>query len=183
MTSDRQIEADRRRQEHRRDDGTRQTAFALQCCEEGLGAVERELVLRLASLLWRLRRAATERTGLYDIQADHPSGLWRFNPVRPTPHLFVYALFERRTLSGVDEVSTSAERFGERTVDFARCFLRLSNLPNYAFDVSADMRQPCGARLLRTPYIVVSHRMDGIVTQWQLQKLAEVLLIPQLRWN
>ena len=96
--------------------------------------MERELVLRLASLLWRLRRAATERTGLYDIQADHLSGLWRFNPVRPTPHLFVYALFERRTLAVIDEVSTSAERFGKRTVDFARCFLRLSNLPNYAFD-------------------------------------------------
>jgi hypothetical protein len=34
-------------------------------------AVERELVLRLASLLWRLRRATTIETGLFDIQADH----------------------------------------------------------------------------------------------------------------
>jgi hypothetical protein len=34
-------------------------------------AVERELVLRLASLLWRLRRATTMETGLFDIQADH----------------------------------------------------------------------------------------------------------------
>src|SRR5438477_11373583 len=32
-------------------------------------AVERELVLRLASLLWRIRRAATMETGLFDIQA------------------------------------------------------------------------------------------------------------------
>src|SRR3954452_22193491 len=32
-------------------------------------AVERELVLRLASLLWRLRRATTMETGLFDIQA------------------------------------------------------------------------------------------------------------------
>src|SRR4051794_3021138 len=32
-------------------------------------AVERELVLRLASLLWRIRRATTMETGLYDIQA------------------------------------------------------------------------------------------------------------------
>jgi hypothetical protein len=37
-------------------------------------------------------------------------------------------------LRGADEVSTSAEGFAKRTVDFARCFLRLSNLPNYAFD-------------------------------------------------
>src|SRR5438874_8971740 len=34
-------------------------------------AVERELVLRLASLLWRLRRATTMETGLFDIQIEH----------------------------------------------------------------------------------------------------------------
>ena len=32
-------------------------------------AVERELVLRLASLLWRLRRATTIESGLFEIQA------------------------------------------------------------------------------------------------------------------
>src|SRR5690242_1989015 len=35
-------------------------------------AVERELVLRLASILWRLRRATRMETGLFEIQADHP---------------------------------------------------------------------------------------------------------------
>src|SRR3984957_3016746 len=34
-------------------------------------AVERELVLRLASLLWRLRRATAIETGLFKIQAEH----------------------------------------------------------------------------------------------------------------
>ena len=34
-------------------------------------AVERELVLRLASVLWRLRRAAIMETGLFEIQAAH----------------------------------------------------------------------------------------------------------------
>src|SRR3954451_9218836 len=33
-------------------------------------AVERELVLRLASLLWRLRRATTMETGLFQIQLE-----------------------------------------------------------------------------------------------------------------
>src|SRR3954451_22997724 len=32
-------------------------------------AVERELVLRLASLLWRIRRASTIETGLFELQA------------------------------------------------------------------------------------------------------------------
>src|SRR3974390_1833377 len=34
-------------------------------------AVERELVLRLASLLWRLRRATAIESGLFEIQARH----------------------------------------------------------------------------------------------------------------
>jgi hypothetical protein len=34
-------------------------------------AVERELVLRLASLLWRLRRATRIETGLFEIQDEH----------------------------------------------------------------------------------------------------------------
>src|SRR4051812_6446690 len=42
-------------------------------------AVERELVLRLASLLWRLRRATTMETGLFEIPADH---LREFRQVR-----------------------------------------------------------------------------------------------------
>ena len=42
-------------------------------------AVERELVLRLTSLLWRLRRTTTMETGLFEIQADHLS---RFTQAR-----------------------------------------------------------------------------------------------------
>src|SRR4051794_6246591 len=34
-------------------------------------AVERELVLRLASLLWRIRRATTVETAMFEIQARH----------------------------------------------------------------------------------------------------------------
>src|SRR3954466_1819755 len=34
-------------------------------------AVERELVLRLASVLWRLRRATAIESGLFKIQAQH----------------------------------------------------------------------------------------------------------------
>src|SRR5947199_3615297 len=38
---------------------------------EAQSAVERELVLRLASLLCRLRRSTTMETGLFEIQANH----------------------------------------------------------------------------------------------------------------
>src|SRR6478752_1788490 len=40
-------------------------------------AVERELVLRLASLLWRLRRATKMETGLFEIQVEQ---LCNFKP-------------------------------------------------------------------------------------------------------
>src|SRR6476661_5348708 len=42
-------------------------------------AVERELILRLASLLWRLRRATAIETGLFEIQARQ---LLKFRQVR-----------------------------------------------------------------------------------------------------
>src|SRR5215470_4059216 len=47
---------------------------------EAQSVVERELVLRLASLLWRLRRASAIERGLFNIQARH---LLRFRRGRP----------------------------------------------------------------------------------------------------
>src|SRR5215211_716484 len=45
-------------------------------------AVERDLVLRLASLLWRLRRATTMETGLFEIQAEHLNDFRRARPLQ-----------------------------------------------------------------------------------------------------
>src|SRR5690242_2270552 len=56
-------------------------------------SVERELVLRLASLLWRLRRATTLETGLFEIQADHLSNFRKTHQISPTSREIVYALF------------------------------------------------------------------------------------------
>src|SRR6516164_4036127 len=56
-------------------------------------AVERELVLRLASLLWRLRRATTIETGLFEIQADHLSDFRKAQQISPASREIVYALF------------------------------------------------------------------------------------------
>ena len=46
-------------------------------------AVERELVLRLASLLWRLRRATSIETGLFEIQAEHLSDFRKARQISP----------------------------------------------------------------------------------------------------
>jgi hypothetical protein len=110
-------------------------------------AVERELVLRLASLLWRLRRATTIETGLFEIQADHLSNYRKTHQISPASREIVYALFnansDRQAAShGVVNASETRSASGltfaqgqvAPDVELARCFLRLCNLPNYALD-------------------------------------------------
>jgi len=103
-------------------------------------AVERELVLRLASLLWRLRRATTMETGLFELQADHSR---RFRQAHPPRREVVYALFGRADGGSVDRDPAaphitndrnSAAVCGPNAAQLARCFLRVANLPNYALD-------------------------------------------------
>ena len=60
-------------------------------------AVERELVLRLASLLWRLRRATTIETGLFEIQAEHLSNFRKTHQISPASRDIVCALFKRKS--------------------------------------------------------------------------------------
>src|SRR6202161_3083203 len=56
-------------------------------------AAERELVLRLASLLWRLRRATTRETGLFEIQADYLREFEQTRQVHQEPKDFIRAAF------------------------------------------------------------------------------------------
>jgi hypothetical protein len=70
-------------------------------------AVERELVLRLASLLWRLRRATTMETGPFEIQANHPREFKQL----PASREVVCAIFgrPRSSVARWDEHNRSAE--------------------------------------------------------------------------
>ena len=103
-------------------------------------AVERELVLRLASLLWRLRRATTMETGLVEIQAAHLGGIQQSNQV--SNREVVYTRFGRADSAGshLDRTSDGSVRETEEvsgsirksfktavnpTVELARCFLGL----------------------------------------------------------
>jgi hypothetical protein len=111
-------------------------------------AVERELVLRLASLLWRLRRATTMETGLFEIQADRLSEIKQARRVDPTSREVVYALLGQANSGHLRRDSASHDVANETeagpscmpnalrpsNAEFARCFLRLANLPDYALD-------------------------------------------------
>ena len=114
-------------------------------------AVERELVLRLASLLWRLRRATTIETGLFEIQADHLNGFRHARHALLTSREVVYAMFGSANPVSYDrdpaahDITTQKEALPrsepnsggpavDPTVELTRCFLRLANLPNFALD-------------------------------------------------
>jgi hypothetical protein len=110
-------------------------------------AVERELVLRLASLLWRLRRATTMETGLFEMQADHLRDFRQALRIHPDSRKIVYAMFARaeqidaepdrashRITTGAETVASSQPELVDPSAELARCFLRLANLPNFALD-------------------------------------------------
>jgi len=77
-------------------------------------AVERELVLRLACLLWRLRRALAIETGLLQIQEDHSHN--------PAGHCRAVPLF-----NADDGLGNAQRRSNETNIDLARRFLQAAN--------------------------------------------------------
>jgi hypothetical protein len=90
-------------------------------------AVERELVLRLASVLWRLRRAVIIETGLFEIQAEQLRGYRQNRQVLPDSDV-IHAMFRR------GDSDTASHNSIAPPVEFARCFLRMANLPNFVID-------------------------------------------------
>ena len=81
-------------------------------------AVERELVLRLASLLWRLRRATAMETGLLQIQAEN---LCEFRRARQMPS---HSLEVLHAMFGPAEAGPFERRF-----DITRTDQRLMHTP------------------------------------------------------
>jgi hypothetical protein len=110
---------------------------------EAQSAVERELVLRLASLLWRLRRATAIESGLFKIQARH---LLQFRQGRRA-HLnrekIIDATYrnanptENDARQDDDTFVTGNTNAGSALADqdvLTQSFVRLINLPTYPLD-------------------------------------------------
>jgi hypothetical protein len=92
-------------------------------------AVERELVLRLASLLWRLRRATAIETGLLQIQGD----IIRDVRNAQEPHPRINGRVSEIT-AGCGNLEYAAQTSDSSSSEIARCFLRLANVDNGAFE-------------------------------------------------
>ena len=136
-------------------------------------AVERELVLRLASLLWRLRRATAIETGLFESQADQRGGLNQSRQVPPNSRDVVFALFGRADSGGFDpDPASHGSTYGPvktavhptRESRFAFCDSPIC--PITRSTASADMRQPFGAKPGRSflplmRWIVANRGIEG----------------------
>jgi hypothetical protein len=108
-------------------------------------AVERELVLRLASLLWRLRRATAIETGLFKIQAEHLLQFRRLKQIQEYRGQIdnIYRLAatpdnheqQNEDPSGnhKDQLPFNSDS-DVQTHDLTRSFVRLSNLPTCPLD-------------------------------------------------
>jgi hypothetical protein len=120
-------------------------------------SVERELVLRLASLLWRLRRATAIETGLLQIQSEILHEIRQARGAQTEPHDRSVDMFIRcggglanpphpewnnrraddeppRQHDREDESDCSTRSPHNINTKIGRCFLRLANLDNGAFD-------------------------------------------------
>src|SRR5262245_53908911 len=101
-------------------------------------AVERELVLRLASLLWRIRRATTIETDLLQIQAeileDRRHALETANEAK---HNFTGSTGDgqrKQVHDQSDSIEASSDNPVAHSRDLTCCFLRLAKLDSGVFE-------------------------------------------------
>jgi hypothetical protein len=135
-------------------------------------AVERELVLRLASLLWRLRRATSIETDLLRIQAeimqdrrDQPQGR-RTQPV--VFHIIEPASPSRDEaaddggLERLDhQASVSSDASSSRDIsprDLAQCFQRLAAFDNGLFERLGRYETALWRQMVQTLFLLQAAR-------------------------
>jgi hypothetical protein len=110
-------------------------------------ATERELVLRLASLLWRLRRATAIESGLFKIQARHLLQFRQKRQARQDRQITIEPTHQNAVTitdpvqpdlydqtNDSDSGPKSSLEHVDETDDLTRSFVRLSNLPTYPLD-------------------------------------------------
>jgi hypothetical protein len=130
-------------------------------------AVERELVLRLASLLWRLRRATMIETELLRIQAevlrDRRSSHLAVRS-RNTPPSILQDAHEDQTDSDPWPAGHSNSHLVPQSVssarDLAHCFLRLANLDNGVFERLGRYESALSRQVVRILFLLKSARVS-----------------------
>jgi hypothetical protein len=105
-------------------------------------AVERELVLRLASLLWRLRRATVIESGLFKIQAKQLLQFRQRRYAHQKRQEIIDSVYQN-AVATTDDMQHNAHETADiqptleltdQFDDLTRSFVRLTNLPTYPLD-------------------------------------------------
>jgi len=110
-------------------------------------AVERELVLRLASLLWRLRRATAIETGLFKVEARQLLAFRQRRLAHRERQQIIDSMYpsavaaeeeivhpRQHPTGDLDSGSTSKVAPSDPSDDLRRAFVRLNDLPTYPLD-------------------------------------------------
>jgi hypothetical protein len=146
-------------------------------------AVERELVLRLASLLWRIRRATAIETDLLQIQAeildDRRYALETANEAEQKLHSVVYRVLRTAMRPNVrkyaengshhdgqndsidhqcDPPKTPHDDPGGISRNLTFCFLRLANLDNGVFERLGRYETALSRQVVQTLFVLQTLR-------------------------
>jgi hypothetical protein len=73
-------------------------------------------------------------TGLFEIQAKHLREYRQNRQVLRDARGIIHSFSEQNTISACPAQAYSINEIGGPAFEFARCFLRLANLPNFALD-------------------------------------------------
>jgi hypothetical protein len=151
-------------------------------------AVERELVLRLASLLWRLRRSTLIETSLLQIQGElRREQRTRLTQTPSQDCTLVAALRIGRSANVVQSqdassgnhsinseiVANTATKPGspapEPLLDIAQCFLRVSNLDNNVFERLGRYEMALWRQVRQTIFTLERLRRRSNSRSWRRQ--------------
>ena len=148
-------------------------------------AVERELVLRLASLLWRLRRSTLIETGLLQIESEVLSEL-RTRPTQKHSQV-VAALQIGRSANAVRSLDACSGDYSvnseavtiaatkpelparETGLDIAQRFLRLSNLNSNVFERLGRYEMALWRQVRQTLFTLERLRWRSNARSWRRQ--------------
>jgi hypothetical protein len=120
-------------------------------------AVERELVLRLASLLWRLRRTTAIETDLLRIQAEIQNDR-RLDRLSNAP-------LQADVSYNYPALHQAAQPISPQR-QLTLCFQRLANLDNGAFERLGRYESAIARQVTKTLYLLQSVRIQQSPTRW-----------------
>jgi hypothetical protein len=156
-------------------------------------AVERELVLRLASLLWRIRRATSIEAEIFRIQAE-------ILRERRLDQSQTYPKFGAPHPSGIDSIEArgdgnsasdhETDRYHARSImpgphptrDLAYCFQRLVNLDSATFEQLGRYERALSRQIAQTLFLLQGEKRRRRADHWQKNHSRKRDLSAQDRW-